>query len=462
MKKLKFIKAILIVAVCQYFASCQDYVEVEIPDHKIVREAVFRNDETALSAMKGVYNELFRSSFTNGSINSITALAGLSAHEVENLNATNFTVQEFEENQIRANNAGNLSLWSSAYNMIYMVNSLLEGITDSEQLSEDVHRQLEGEAKFVRAFTYFYLVNLYGDIPLLLTTDYRVNALAPRNATREIYSQINTDLQQAVDLLDTDYPNGERTYVNQYVIMALWARVNLYQENWEQAENLASKVIHQSDTYEILENLDQVFMMNSREAIWQISPIGRGNQFTNTNDGALYISPIPSLRLSDQLAGSFNDGDKRLEHWIGFNGEGNTYYPYKYKDGSSNNSITEYSMVFRLAELYLVRAEARTMQGKLPGAIADIDRIRSRANLGLIAEIRPGITKEELRQAILDERRKELFTEWGHRWFDLKRTEKASEVLGSGNPLWDATDTLFPIPDEERLKNPNLNQNPGY
>src|SRR5690606_40721268 len=126
MKKLKFIKAILIVAVCQYFASSQDYVEVEIPDHKIVREAVFRNDETALSAMKGVYNELFRSSFTNGSINSITALAGLSAHEVENLNATNFTVQEFEENQIRANNAGNLSLWSSAYNMIYMVNSLLE------------------------------------------------------------------------------------------------------------------------------------------------------------------------------------------------------------------------------------------------------------------------------------------------------------------------------------------------
>ena len=99
-------------------------------------------------------------------------------------------------------------------------------------------------------------------------------------------------------------------------------------------------------------------------------------------------------------------------------------------------------MVLRLAEQYLIRAEARAKQDMLEEAIEDLDIVRQRAGLELISEINPTIR--------------------GHRWFDLKRIEKADEVLGDNNPLWETTDVLYPIPSEDRKRNPNLTQNLGY
>jgi hypothetical protein len=119
-------------------------------------------------------------------------------------------------------------------------------------------------------------------------------------------------------------------------------------------------------------------------------------------------------------------------------------------------------MVLRLAEQYLIRAEARAMQGKLPGAISDVDRIKVRAGLLPIAEIDPGIGREALLEVIMEERKKEFFAEWGHRWFDLKRTATAMEVLQPIKGQWKNTSLLYPVPEEERMKNPNLDQNEGY
>src|SRR5690606_3040152 len=122
-----------------------------------------------------------------------------------------------------------------------------------------------------------------------------------------------------------------------------------------------------------------------------------------------------------------------------------------------------YSMVLRLAELYLIRAEAKLRLGDLHGAISDLDVIRRRANSPLISEINPTANSKELEQLLLEERRKELFTEWGHRWMDLKRWGTAEKVLGKtkGNSI--KTNALnYPIPEEERSKNPNLSQNSGY
>src|SRR5690606_8094764 len=132
------------------------------------------------------------------------------------------------------------------------------------------------------------------------------------------------------------------------------------------------------------------------------------------------------------------------------------YYPYKYKDRNSINNITEYSMVIRLAELYLIRSEARAMQGNLSGAIEDIDKIRDRSGIKLIENIQPSIDSEALLDSIIKERKRELFSEWGHRWFDLKRTGRATKVLGINNSSWQEADALFPIPEDERMKNPNL------
>src|SRR5699024_9452423 len=124
--------------------------------------------------------------------------------------------------------------------------------------------------------------------------------------------------------------------------------------------------------------------------------------------------------------------------------------------------ISEFSMVMRLAEQYLIRSEARTQLGKLTGAIADLDKIRKRANLDLIINLKPSIDKGTLLDSIQVERQRELFSEWGHRWLDLKRTGTVSEVLSTKKSFWEDTDALYPIPEEERSKNPNLTQNIGY
>tara|TARA_R110002050_G_scaffold61895_1_gene136607 strand:- start:1469 stop:2872 length:1404 start_codon:yes stop_codon:yes gene_type:complete len=467
MKTQVYIKQFMVIIFFCHFASCEEFVELESPDLKIVSEVVFNNDVTAISAMKGIYNELVRASFSGGWQNSVTALASLSADECTGLSITNLTYTEFEENEIMPSNTRNLEVWSSAYNIIYMTNSMLEGLENSKDLTEEIRIQLEGEAKFVRAFSYFYLVNLYGPVPLLLSTDYQINARAASNSKEEVYGQILMDLQEAIGVLADDYKDGERTYINRFAAMALMSRVNLYQQNWTAAENWSSQVIAETGRFEILEDLNEVFLANSREAIWQLSPVGNGDTSTQTNEGAIFIihptSPSASLlKLNDDLVGSFESQDKRLTHWIDLHEGINAYYPYKYKDRNSTNNLTEYSMVLRLAEQYLIRAEARAMLDNLPGAIADLNTLRNRANIATILETDPSLNKETLLQLLLSERRNELFTEWGHRWLDLKRTENTSEVLAPKKSLWQDTDVLYPVPEQERLKNANLGQNPGY
>ncbi|MCK0135791.1 RagB/SusD family nutrient uptake outer membrane protein [Arenibacter sp. S6351L] len=467
MKTQVYIKQFMVIIFFCHFASCEEFVELESPDLKIVSEVVFNNDVTAISAMKGIYNELVRATFSGGWQNSVTALASLSADECTGLSITNLTYTEFEENEIMPSNTRNLEVWSSAYNIIYMTNSILEGLENSKDLTEEIRIQLEGEAKFVRAFSYFYLVNLYGPVPLLLSTEYQINARAASNSKEEVYGQILKDLQEAIGVLADDYKEGERTYINRFAAMALMSRVNLYQQNWTAAENWSSQVISETGRFEILEDLNEVFLANSREAIWQLSPVGNGDTSTQTNEGAIFIihptSPSASLlKLNDDLVGSFESQDKRLAHWIDLHEGINAYYPYKYKDRNSTNNLTEYSMVLRLAEQYLIRAEARAMLDNLPGAIADLNSIRSRADIPAILETDPTLTKEILLELILNERRIELFTEWGHRWLDLKRTENTSEVLAPKKSLWQDTDVLYPVPEQERLKNANLGQNPGY
>ncbi|SHG74194.1 SusD family protein [Salegentibacter echinorum] len=468
MKLTIYIKRFIVIVIYCCISSCEDYVEIEAPDHKIGSEVIFNNDQIARSAMTGIYNQMSFASLTSGRLGSYTVLGDLSSDILE-LRTTSSSFQsylEFQEHEIQPSNLQNLNLWSGAYNLIYMSNSLLEGLARSEQITETVHKQLEGEARFVRAFTYFYLVNLYGDVPLLLSTNYKENSLSGRHPITEVYQQIEMDLNEAAGLLGEEYLNGERTQVNAFAAKALLARVYLFQEKWELAEKLSSEVISQSGTYEILDNLNEVFLANSREAIWQISPIGKGSGSTNTNEGSVFIIhpslPVLSrIKLSEDFVGHFSDTDNRMNHWIAFHQRVSAYHPFKYKIRNSSEPVTEYSMVLRLAEQYLIRSEALLMQGKLDEAIADVNIIRKRANLDLIEETNPSVSREELMDIIQEERSKELFAEWGHRWLDLKRTRKV-DVLSSDSPLWENTDVLYPIPEEERIKNPNLEQNQGY
>src|SRR5690606_25877356 len=179
-----------------------------------------------------------------------------------------------------------------------------------------------------------------------------------------------------------------------------------------------------------------------------------------TTEAITYVlasGPPPLVALNDSFIEEMDSYDLRRIQWVGEVSDGTNfwYYPNKYKQGSS----LQYSVVFRLAEQYLIRAEARARQNNIMGAQQDINAIRARAGL-------PDTTassSEELLEEILKERRFELFTEQGHRWFDIKRFGLTGDILSPIKPGWENTDILLPIPETELLMNPNLNpQNPGY
>ena len=180
-----------------------------------------------------------------------------------------------------------------------------------------------------------------------------------------------------------------------------------------------------------------------------------------------YFSLRDEFVGNGEFSGVFEMGDLRKTDWIRTNRK-NFLMSYKYRSYSStattnpDDSRKENSTVFRLAEQFLIRAEARAQQDKLDLAISDVDAIRERAGLPLIANTNPSIGKADLLDAIMHERRVELFTEWGHRWFDLKRTGLALTVLSPIKSGLTQNDLLYPIPQSELIKNPFLEQNLGY
>ncbi|MEJ4087761.1 RagB/SusD family nutrient uptake outer membrane protein [Galbibacter orientalis] len=464
--KIKIYFRIIGLSVLFVLQSCEDFVDIDSPNFQMVTEDVYNKEKTTIAAIQGIYNQLYVANF---STYGVSVLGAMSADILLARTDTYLPFDQHELFSINTTDAGfNQNIWSSAYNMIYMVNRALEGL-ENANISDDLRQNLQGQILFTRAFTYFYLTNLYGDVPLLLTSDYDTNAIAPRNSKEEVWLQIESDLDEAAALLNkqTEYKDGERFYVNLSVVEAFRARVYLYRKDWSNAESFSSNVIARADLYGLEANPEDVFRANSKEAIWQITPDGVRNfapeeatHFTlHVNGTGTTITG--NTALSDDFLNSLVPLDKR-RLWIGEVSSENehSYFSKKYWF-DNDGEIQQYSTVLRLAEQYLIRAEARAMQNKLAEAISDLDQIRARAGIDLITDSNPGINKQALLDTIMIARKRELFAEWGHRWFDLKRTGKVNTVFSS-NPTWQNSDALYPIPGEERLKNPFLTQNDGY
>lgn len=464
-----FVKRLMLVIFSGLFLlSCESFLEVDLPKSRIVSETVYKNDATAIAAISGIYAQMMSADdFAGGNYSSVTVLAGLSSDElVAHFEQPDLFI-EFYQNELTPEQKVNWILWSSCYEAIYSANAMMEGLAKSGTLSSETKVQLEGEARFVRAFCYLYLVNLFDNVPLVTSTDYRINRIAPRTPVSEIYDQIVSDLISAQELLSEEYISMEKVRPNKTAATALLARVYLYRKDWANAEIQTTAVIDDS-RYSLESDLNNIFLANSNEAIWQmIQPAYgtvtfEGDLFTITS-GSNIAQPVA---LTSSMLNAFEPADLRSANWVSSYDDGTIvyYFPAKYK----NTFLTmpavnsEYSMILRLAEQYLIRAEARAKQGNLTGAITDLDMIRGRAQLPLIQDTNPGISQGDLLLAIEQERKVELFTEWGHRWLDLKRTDRANTVLAV-KPNWQPTDVLYPIPEQEMLNDPALKpQNHGY
>ena len=233
----------------------------------------------------------------------------------------------------------------------------------------------------------------------------------------------------------------------------------LFRGKWAEAENEANLVI-QDSRYNLEPLLDSVFFAHSHEAIFQLQPVYSNHA---TAEGYIfnpYVGNRPSYPLRPELMAAWEAGDQRKIQWTqGVTAFGTDYvFPYKYKQRTYTTTSSEYNMVLRLAETYLIRAEARAQLGNLSGAAADLNVVRHRAGL----PTSNAGTASALLTAIYHERQVELFTEWGHRWLDLKRTNQADSILGAEKPGWAPSAALFPIPLYDIQTNPNLTQNAGY
>lgn len=463
-------------------SGCKKLVEVDPPVTSVTGASVYTTDVTAISVLTGLFGNINRSDhFASGS-GSISLLSGLSADEFTLFSGISTTDSKtyYYKNALYANVTSatpGTDLWNNIYPYVYVTNSAIEGLTNANTLTPAIQKQLLGEAKFIRALLYFYLVNLYENIPLVLTTDYSASSALSQAPKDEVYEQIIADLKDAENLLNENYLDGtllktstERVRPNKWSATALLARVYLYKNDWANAETKASSVIN-SGMYN-LSSPSTTFLkasLNNKEAIFQLQPVNTG---WNTEDARVFvINQAPNnskpVSLSQSLLNAFDSIDLRKKNWTMDTTIGGKkyFYPFKYKVAKQNDPVTEFVMVLRLAEQYLIRAEARAQQDKLIGgnsAESDINSIRQRAGLPNTT----ASTKTDLLAAIELERRLELFSEWGHRWFDLKRMGRADAVIGAAAIVkggsWQTTDQLYPIPLYDIDKNPHLNQNNGY
>lgn len=400
-------------------------------------------------------------------------ITGLSGDELTLYSgSTDLRLKSYYQNNLR-NITSSTEFWTKVYKILYTANLSIEGLNNSTSLTSEVKRQLLGEAKFIRAFCFFYLVNLYGEIPITTSTNYITNNMLARSPINQIWSQIIMDLEEAKELLSSTYLDGaikhetsERIRPTKWAATALLARCYLYTKNWENAEKQATEVISKSDLYK-LDSLDKSFLMNNSEAIWQLQPVNIGS---NTEDAKTYIIPstgpsfLTPVYISSQLINSFEANDQRKKVWINTVSASGTlyYYSYKYKIGKLDEPLSEYNTILRLGEQYLIRAEARAQQDNLSGSKDDLNIIRKRAGLE-----KSNVTEKNLLlTAIFHERQVELFTEWGHRWMDLKRTNMVDEIMNQVTPKkggnWNSNWKLYPIPSYDIVSNSNLYQNPGY
>jgi hypothetical protein len=425
-------------------ASCKKFVDLGGPPTQVLSEDAFKTDASATSVVLGLY--VFAASQAPTMSNMTTFHTGVSADELR-YNAADVNVLEFANNGLLNTN------------IVVNTNNTISGLNASTTLTPAVKNQLTGEAKFMRAYAYFYLTNLYGGVPLVLKDDsfYAENAVLPRSAVEQVYQQILADLIDAESKLDATYQGTFRGRVNKHAASALLARVYLYLKDYQNAEVQATKVITATGYGMPAPSVN--FQNSSTEIIFQLA-----NATGVTTFGSTYVTGatvVPTYSLADRVYTSFEVAppaaatDLRRSNWVAPKTiSGTTYYAitkYRVSSGSGN----EYLVVLRLAEQYLIRAEARALQTipNLTGAKTDLDVVRTRAGLGGLSST---LNQTQMLAAVESERVHELFGEYGHRWLDLKRTNRAEAVLAPIKSGWQPTDVLFPIPQSQILLNPSL------
>lgn len=447
-----------------FLMGCEKMIEINPPLNETPSAAIFTKDRTALSALSGMYAQFGQVTFQTTGIPVNVSTMGDDLRYL----GSNVSMQEYSANSYVALTAST-EPFTGFYQVIYRANAIIEGLTRYTGTTPAVSKQIMAEAKLMRAYCYFVLANFYGPVPLVLETDVNVTAYLPRETVANIYKQIITDLTEAKANLLSDYSftKGDRVGVNKFTAAALLARVYLYTENYPLAESNATEVIQATSLYSMIPTATMgtaLFVKNSLESIWQLPPpLQAASQYT-TEAASFIPSSNTVAALNFELRPTFlgiftGTTDRRRTLWMrDITINGNVYVvPAKFKYRTQTEAVaanvTELQVIMRLAEQYLIRAEARVKIGtNISGALGDLNITRQRAGLGQLTTTDPAV----LTQEIALEYRKEFFCEQAFRWFNLKRTGQADVVLSPIKPAWKSEAKFYPIAQTILNSNPNL------
>lgn len=472
--------------------SCDKFLE-EDPRNILSPDNFFNSDIELRAAVNGVYATLYTDALYNKY--GINHMLMYGADDIEptragegNLNdISNYTLSESRD-------AFGREVWISLYKMIQDANIALSKLEDNEQISDQYKNQSRGELLFLRAFAYYNLTNIFGDVPYY-RTDLGIDEVQQleRHNKDLIREDLVSDLQIAQDLLPVGYSASELGRVTKWAAATLTVKILLIQHDWTAARDKSVEIITGS-SHALLDNYEDVFdPMNTYndELIWcidfvrDINPQGYTSIFVpRLADEPKISSQKSALRaalearnegftgngMASPMCGFVEDfpvNDLRrplniIESYLGFE----LNYPYMPKlwnldqVNSPRNNHGDNFIVFRLADVYLMAAEAENEVNGPDEAYQYINKVRERA----YSPHQPlsGLNQQQFRQAIYDERRWELAGEF-HRRMDLIRWGILVDVVKNTktctyNPAANIMPhhVLFPIPEEEILLNPNL------
>lgn len=510
MKKYIFNPIIFLPVILISLGSCSKFLD-DIPVTSLTTGNAYSTASDMENVLAGCYNTFYGTDYYQWEYVMLSDVRSDNAYPGGNNEETFYDYDRFI---LPPSNHHNYVNWGALYNGIARCNILLEkiGAVTDPALTETRRKQIIGEASFLRAYHYFQLVKLYGGVPIELqsnTADPGVTKKT-RATEKEVYDQIVKDLETALENLPDTYgsdPSVNKVRATKGAANAVLAKV------WAQrSDRDYSKVIEYCDAvigspanYSLMSNYADLFdgdhYFNS-ESILEI-PFEEGNWSASSWGVELYLAPedgwqkycVPSKDLvaaydaeGDQVRKDANiifmttDGNGDPISWPDENWNPcqdptvGIPFNYKQKHPAGWASGDDYYLI-RLADIILLRAEALNETGNTVGAAIWVNQIRARVGLSPISE---SLSKDDMKTAILNERRLELAFE-AERWDDLVRAGVATTVMQNlqeytyscvdgvpGDSVkmdyshCDKNHWVLPIPQLEIDANPNLTQNDGY
>ncbi len=498
MKKIIYITISLIVVLG--ITSCSDYLD-KYPTDEVSTDAEITED-VAIALTNACYKPLQSSNLYNMRLWSLDIIAansevggGGGTDGLETVQVANFTAG--------ADNDYALYVWRSPWIGINQCNIVLQDVADAE-IDEDIKNRCLGEAYFLRAHYYFILAQLFGGVPILTTPHVAGTSTdVARNTLEETYTQIISDCRNAIDLLPekSSYSSSDLGRACIDAAYTMLAKVYLVRapynnEYYSKVDSLCDAVTDLGYDLTSCDYEDNfgINAENGAESIFEVqySGLSDESEFWGSDCQSSWLSTFMGPRNSGMVAGSYGwnqpteefinsyeAGDLRKDVTVLYDGcpefDGYAYDPSYSGTGYNVRKFLvkkEYApekysnpsnfVVYRYADVLLMKAEALNEEGSTSEAAIPLNIVRERAGLDDVS----GLDQETMRETIIHERRMELAFE-GQRWYDLIRLDTdgsyaISFLQSVGKTNINENKLLLPIPQTEMDANAAMKQNPGY